>query len=211
MGKLGSGKFQLLSILTIFSLILTACSSDESSDLFVPMTAVEYIDGLFDSSTYPQSGDRETSCLFISALRDLSEEMNEEFSDPKSGISRDLFLKYTEQFSRIIVREGENPEFISAFKELNLAFNKIKGKWYFDLKLSEFEKTWCEKPWGEPKLLPNLPDSTMGNDSRVPESKPGLVEKCRLQAPEGGLTYYDRDGTMWTRPFDRICEWVPVR
>ena len=224
MEKLGSGKFQLLTILTIFTLILTACSSNESSnsnaplttldsgayepstplklDPFAPETALETVEMLFDPSNYLQSGDRENSCFFISALRDLLAEMDAEPMNPKSGISRDQFLKYTEDFNRIIAREGENREFIRAFYELNLIFNKFEAKWYLELKFSEFEKTWCEKPWGKPKL----PVSTTGNDVGLPKSKPRFVEKCRLETPEGGM--YDKDG--YVLPFDRVCEMVPV-
>lgn len=54
------------------------------------------------------------------------------------------------------------------------------------------------------------PISITINEAPVPEPKPRLVEKCRLQVPEGGLTYYDSDGTMWTRPYDKICEMVPT-
>jgi hypothetical protein len=36
--------------------------------------------------------------------------------------------------------------------------------------------------------------------------KPRLVEKCRLETPEGGL--FDDEGFLL--PFDRICEMVPA-
>jgi hypothetical protein len=54
------------------------------------------------------------------------------------------------------------------------------------------------------------PISITINEAPVPEPKPRLVEKCRLQAPEGGYSYTDPDGTTWNRPSVRVCEMVPA-
>ena len=50
------------------------------------------------------------------------------------------------------------------------------------------------------------PISITINQAPVPEPKPRLVEKCRLETPEGGM-FVDEGFLL---PFDRICEMVPA-